>query len=96
MPQASPYLVGLLVMLGLLGTFVGMVETLMGTVTALQSSHDLSAMRDDLAAPIMGLGFAFGTSVAGVSASACLGLIATLSRRERASVARKIELSCSS
>ena len=31
-PVFSPYLVGLLVMLGLLGTFVGMVDTLHGAV----------------------------------------------------------------
>ena len=34
-PVITPYLVGLLVMLGLLGTFVGMVETLRGAVFAL-------------------------------------------------------------
>ena len=82
-PVLTPYLVGLLVMLGLLGTFVGMVDTLKGAVVALEGNSELQAIRAGLAAPIQGLGLAFGTSVAGVAASAMLGLISTLSQRER-------------
>lgn len=82
-PVVTPYLVGLLVMLGLLGTFVGMVDTLKGAVVALEGTSELEAIRAGLAAPIEGLGLAFGTSVAGVSASAMLGLLSTISRRER-------------
>ena len=82
-PVFTPYLVGLLVMLGLLGTFIGMVVTLNGAVFALEGTTELQAIRAGLAAPIKGLGLAFGTSVAGVAASAMLGLISTLSRRER-------------
>ncbi|PLW69963.1 hypothetical protein [Pseudohalioglobus lutimaris] len=90
-PVFAPYLVGLLVMLGLLGTFVGMVDTLQGAVGALQGSTELEAIRNGLAAPIEGLGLAFGTSVAGVAASAMLGLNATLSRRERILVTRELD-----
>jgi len=90
-PVITPYLVGLLVMLGLLGTFVGMVDTLQGAVAALQGSTELEAIRNGLAAPIAGLGVAFGTSVAGIAASATLGLNATLSRRERLLAARQLE-----
>ncbi|WP_339673735.1 hypothetical protein [Dasania marina] len=82
-PVVSPYLIGLLVMLGLLGTFLGMVATLQGAVSALEGTSELQAIRAGLAAPIQGLGLAFGTSVAGVAASAMLGLMSTLSRRER-------------
>jgi hypothetical protein len=82
-PVLSPYLVGLLVMLGLLGTFAGMVDTLKGAVIALEGTTELQAVRAGLAAPIKGLGLAFGTSVAGVAASAMLGLLSTLSRRDR-------------
>ncbi|ARP93855.1 DUF802 domain-containing protein [Bordetella genomosp. 13] len=82
-PSLTPYLVGLLVLLGMLGTFLGMVATLRGTGAALESATDLQAMRASLAAPVQGLGFAFGTSVAGVAASAMLGLLAALCRRER-------------
>ena len=90
-PVFSPYLVGLLVMLGLLGTFIGMVDTLHGAVIALEGSTELNAIRAGLAAPIQGLGLAFGTSVAGVAASAMLGLNATLSRRERMQVTRLLD-----
>lgn len=82
-PVFAPYLVGLLVMLGLLGTFIGMVVTLKGAVLALEGTTELHAIRAGLTTPIKGLGLAFGTSVAGVAASAMLGFIATLSRRER-------------
>ncbi len=82
-PVFTPYLVGLLVMLGLLGTFLGMVATLKGAVFALETTTDLQAVRTGLTAPIKGLGMAFGTSVAGVAASAMLGLISTVCRRER-------------
>jgi hypothetical protein len=82
-PALTPYLVGLLVMLGMLGTFLGMVVTLNGAAFSLESTTDLQAIRAALAAPIKGLGLAFGTSVAGVAASSMLGLMSALSRRER-------------
>ncbi len=82
-PAVTPYLVGLLVMLGMLGTFLGMTVTLNGAVLALESTTDLQTIRATLAAPVKGLGLAFGTSVAGVAASAMLGLISSLCRRER-------------
>ena len=90
-PVFAPYLVGLLVMLGLLGTFVGMVDTLQGAVTALQGTTELEAIRAGLAAPIEGLSLAFGTSVAGIAASAMLGLNSTLSRRERMLATRELD-----
>ncbi|MBP7628104.1 MAG: DUF802 domain-containing protein, partial [Zoogloea sp.] len=82
-PTMAPYLVGLLVLLGMLGTFLGMVVTLNGAVLALESTTDLHTIRAALAAPVKGLGVAFGTSVAGVAASAMLGLVSTLCRRQR-------------
>ena len=90
-PALTPYLVGLLVMLGMLGTFLGMVVTFKGAVFALEGSTDLQAIRSALAAPIKGLGLSFGTSVAGVAASAMLGLISALSRRERLQVVRQLD-----
>ncbi len=90
-PVLTPYLVGLLVMLGLVGTFVGMVDTLRGAVTALEGTTDLQAIRQGLAAPIDGLGMAFGTSVAGVATSAMLGLMSTLSRRRRMLETRRLD-----
>lgn len=90
-PVLAPYLIGLLVMLGLLGTFIGMVDTLKGAVMALEGTTELEAIRAGLAAPIKGLSMAFATSVAGVSASAMLGFISTLSRRERLQVSRQLD-----
>lgn len=90
-PALTPYLVGLLVMLGMLGTFLGMVLTFKGAVFALEGSTDLQAIRSALSAPIKGLGLAFGTSVAGVATSAMLGLLSAISRRERADVARALD-----
>ncbi len=90
-PVLTPYLVGLLVMLGLLGTFAGMVDTLKGAVLALEGTTELQAIRAGLAAPIEGLSLAFGTSVAGVAASAMLGLASTLSRRDRMLASRRLD-----
>ncbi|MGO4152064.1 DUF802 domain-containing protein [Cupriavidus sp. YAF13] len=90
-PSLTPYLVGLLVLLGMLGTFLGMVATLKGTGMALESATDLQAIRASLAAPVKGLGFAFGTSVAGVATSAMLGLLSTLCRRERTQAAQRLD-----
>ena len=90
-PGVTPYLVGLLVLLGMLGTFLGMVVTLKGAVLALESTTDLHAIRSALAAPVRGLGVAFGTSVAGVATSAMLGLLSTLARRDRQQVAQLLD-----
>ncbi len=90
-PALTPYLVGLLVMLGMLGTFLGMVVTFKGAVVALEASTQLESIRAALAAPIKGLGLSFGTSVAGVAASAMLGLMSALARRERLAAVRLLD-----
>ena len=87
----TPYLVGLLVMLGMLGTFLGLVVTFRGAVFTLEGTADLQAIRSALAAPIKGLGLAFGTSVVGVATSAMLGLMSAISRRERLEVVRQLD-----
>ncbi|WP_211634709.1 DUF802 domain-containing protein, partial [Paraburkholderia domus] len=91
-PALTPYLVGLLVLLGMLGTLLGMVATLRGTGMALESATDLQAIRASLAAPVKGLGFAFGTSIAGVATSAMLGLLSALCRRERIHAAQMLDV----
>ena len=90
-PALVPYLVGLLVLLGMLGTLLGMMATLRSTGIALESATDLQAIRASLAAPVKGLGFAFGTSIAGVATSAMLGLLSALLRRERLQVAQRLD-----
>ncbi|WP_234745490.1 MULTISPECIES: DUF802 domain-containing protein [Burkholderia] len=90
-PALTPYLVGLLVLLGMLGTLLGMVVTLKGTGAALESATDLDAIRASLIAPVKGLGFAFGTSIAGVATSAMLGLLSALVRRERIDAGQQLD-----
>jgi hypothetical protein len=90
-PVLTPYLVGLLVLLGMLGTLLGMMATLRGTGLALGSATDLQAIRGSLGAPVEGLAVAFGTSIAGVATSAMLGLLAALCRRERLQVVQQLD-----
>ena len=90
-PVLATYLTGLLVLLGMLGTFLGMVVTLHGTGAALLGAEGLQAIRDALSAPVHGLGLAFGTSVAGVGTSAALGLMAAMARRERLQAAHTLD-----
>ena len=65
-----PYLIGALVLLGL----IGLVDTLRGTRAALQTTSEIEALRRSLLAPIAGLARAFGTSLSGVATSLILGL----------------------
>ncbi len=90
-PALTPYLVGLLVMLGMLGTFLGMVVTLNGAVFALEGASNVQGMRAAFSEPMRGLGLAFGTSVAGVATSAMLGLMSSLARRERGRTAQQLD-----
>lgn len=90
-PALTPYLVGLLVMLGMLGTFLGMVVTLNGAVFALEGSSNVAGIRAAFSEPIKGLGLAFGTSVAGVATSAMLGLMSSLARRDRAQATQVLD-----
>jgi hypothetical protein len=94
-PALTPYLVGLLVLLGMLGTLLGMMAMLRGTGVALETATDLQAIRDSLAAPVKGLGFAFGTSIAGVATSAMLGLLSALCRRDRLRVVQLLDVKIS-
>ena len=91
-PTLTPYLVGLLVLLGMLGTLLGMMAMLRGTGLALETATDLQAIRDSLAAPVKGLGFAFGTSIAGVATSAMLGLLSALCRRDRLRLVQSLDV----
>jgi hypothetical protein len=90
-PVLAPALTGLLVLLGMLGTFGGLALTLSGTASALGATENLTALRGALSAPLSGLGLAFATSVAGVAASAMLGLMLMLAKRERAQVDARLQ-----
>lgn len=86
----APFFTGLLVMLGLLGTLLGLFQTVHGASHALTSASDVDALRRNLAAPIAGLTRSFGCSAAGISASAMLGLALALVRRRESQLLRAI------
>lgn len=92
-PQAifAPYLVGVLVMLGLLGTFLGLFGTLRGAHQALSASSDVQALRAGLTEPMRGLMRSFGTSAAGVSTSTLLGFAALFTRRAGARLSSALD-----
>lgn len=79
----SRYLIGLLIFLGLLGTFWGLLETVnaisdvIGKLTV--SSTDVGQLFNDLKAglkaPLSGMGTAFGTSLFGLAGSLVLGFL---------------------
>jgi hypothetical protein len=76
------YLTGLLVFLGLLGTFWGLLETvgsISGVIQSLGSSSDNAVIFEDLksglAAPLGGMGIAFSSSLFGLAGSLVLGFL---------------------
>ncbi len=81
-PVFAPFILSLLVMLGLLGTFLGLFETLRGAGLALDASADVEALRSGLKGPISGLMRSFGTSAAGVASSSLVGMAAVFVRRD--------------
>ncbi|KKB86356.1 flagellar motor protein MotA [Devosia limi DSM 17137] len=81
--DTSRYLTGLLVFLGLLGTFYGLLETVTsvaGVINALDvTSGDtttlFSNLKEGLVAPLGGMGTAFSSSLFGLSGSLVLGFL---------------------
>src|SRR3954447_23530966 len=76
------YMIGLLVFLGLLGTFWGLLETvgsIGGVIKSMQTGSDAAVMFDDLknglAAPISGMAVAFTSSLFGLAGSLVLGFL---------------------
>src|SRR5215831_9016601 len=80
--DTSRYMTGLLVFLGLLGTFWGLIETVGsvgGVIQNLRVGGDAAAMfdslRDGLAAPLSGMGISFSSSLFGLAGSLVLGFL---------------------
>jgi hypothetical protein len=81
--DTSRYLTGLLVFLGLLGTFYGLLETVTNvaaTIQALDATTGDTAtlfanLKEGLAAPLGGMGTAFSASLLGLSGSLILGFL---------------------
>jgi hypothetical protein len=78
----SRYMTGLLVFLGLLGTFWGLIETVTsvgGVIQGLQPGGDsgsmFDALRQGLAAPLSGMGISFSSSLFGLAGSLVLGFL---------------------
>lgn len=78
----SRYMTGLLVFLGLLGTFWGLIETvgsvgrvIEGLKVGVDASAVFDALRDGLAAPLGGMGIAFSSSLFGLAGSLVLGFL---------------------
>ncbi|MGU3576989.1 MotA/TolQ/ExbB proton channel family protein [Brucellaceae bacterium C25G] len=79
----SRYFIGLLVFLGLLGTFWGLLETIGSISNTIQtldpasgSTNDvLDALKAGLQAPLSGMGTAFSSSLFGLSGSLILGFL---------------------
>ena len=80
--DTSRYMTGLLVFLGLLGTFWGLIET-MGSVgsviSGLKPGGDAAAifesLKEGLAAPLSGIGISFSASLFGLAGSLVLGFL---------------------
>jgi hypothetical protein len=78
----SRYMTGLLVFLGLLGTFWGLIETVGSVgdvIKGLKVGGDTSALfdalKDGLAAPLGGMGISFSSSLFGLAGSLILGFL---------------------
>lgn len=82
--ETSRYLTGLLVFLGLLGTFYGLLQTVSSVsnviqgldVTAAGNTTDLfGSLQSGLQAPLSGMGTAFSSSLFGLTGSLILGFL---------------------
>ena len=80
--ELNRYLIGLLVFLGLLGTFWGLLETvhsISGVIDSMKTGADTTTMFDDLksglSAPIAGMSVSFTSSLFGLAGSLILGFL---------------------
>ena len=78
----SRYMTGLLVFLGLLGTFWGLIETvgsvgkvIEGLSVGGDAGNVFDALKEGLAAPLGGMGIAFSSSLFGLAGSLVLGFL---------------------
>ena len=78
----SRYMTGLLVFLGLLGTFWGLIETVGSIGNVIQglkvggdASTVFETLKDGLAAPLAGMGISFSSSLFGLAGSLVLGFL---------------------
>ena len=80
--EISRYMTGLLIFLGLLGTFWGLIETV-GSVGSVinnmkvggDANQVFDTLREGLAAPLSGMGISFSSSLFGLAGSLVLGFL---------------------
>ena len=80
--EISRYMTGLLIFLGLLGTFWGLIETVGsvgGVINNMKVGGDANqvfdSLREGLAAPLSGMGISFSSSLFGLAGSLALGFL---------------------
>ncbi len=81
--ETTRYMVGLLVFLGLLGTFWGLMQTVQSVSTTINSLNPASGessalfeeLKTGLAAPLTGMGIAFSSSLFGLAGSLIVGFL---------------------
>jgi len=80
--ETSRYLIGLLIFLGLLGTFWGLLKTIIAVqdvIQGLSATSDTAALFGDLIAglqaPLSGMGTAFSSSLFGLAGALILGFL---------------------
>jgi hypothetical protein len=80
--EISRYMTGLLVFLGLLGTFWGLIETVSSVGSVINnlkvggdSGAVFDSLREGLAAPLGGMGISFSSSLFGLAGSLVLGFL---------------------
>jgi len=95
----SRYLIGLLVFLGLLGTFWGLLQTIGSIGDTIQSldpnsgnaNDTLDALKTGLKAPLDGMGTAFSSSLFGLAGSLVLGFLDLQAGRAQARFYTELE-----
>jgi hypothetical protein len=97
--ETSRYLIGLLIFLGLLGTFWGLLmtansvgETIRGlNVGGTDPAQMFETLRKGLEAPLSGMGTAFSTSLFGLASSLVLGFLDLQASRAQSRFANDLE-----
>ncbi len=97
--EVARYLIGLLVLLGLLGTFWGLLQTIGsvgGVISGLQIEQGdaeviFAQLREGLRAPLSGMGLAFSTSLFGLSGSLVLGFLELMASQAQSRFYNELE-----
>jgi len=97
--ETGRYLTGLLVFLGLLGTFYGLLQTVSSVsgviqgldVAAGDAANVFSNLKEGLQAPLSGMGTAFASSLFGLSGSLVLGFLDLQANQAQNAFATELE-----